>query len=121
MKPSTGGEQPYRSNTAPHKLPEKHRDRAQQHDAQAARTCRGWPASGPGRLPPGPCPLTGVPAEAPGSSVTSRVRSPGTFHLCSLSSVTVTLEAGGADTHTQRAISGSEPSQDSCTFRRHPT
>ena len=46
--------------------------------------CRGWPASGPGRLPPGPWFLTGVSAEAPGSSVTSRVRSPGTFHLCSL-------------------------------------
>jgi hypothetical protein len=46
--------------------------------------CRGWPASGPGRLRPGPCLLTGVSAEAPGSSVTSRVRSPGLFHLCSL-------------------------------------
>jgi hypothetical protein len=47
--------------------------------------CRGWPASGPGRLPPGPCLLAGVSVEAPGSSLTSRVRSPGTFHLCSLS------------------------------------
>ena len=28
---------------------------------------------------------------------------------------TVTLEAGGADTDTQRAIPGSEPGQDSCT------
>jgi hypothetical protein len=45
--------------------------------------CRGWPASGPGRLPPGPWSLTGLSAEAPGSSVTSRVRSPGTFPLCS--------------------------------------
>jgi hypothetical protein len=27
--------------------------------------CRGWPASGPGRLPPGPCLLTGVSAETP--------------------------------------------------------
>ncbi len=41
--------------------------------------------------------------------------------------VTVTLEAGGADTYTQRghprtlsgAIPGSEPSQGSCTFRLH--
>jgi len=38
--------------------------------------CRGWPAPGPGRLPPGPCLLAGVSVEAPGSSVTSRVRSP---------------------------------------------
>ena len=41
--------------------------------------CRGWPASGPGRLRPGPWFLTGVSAEAPGSSMTSRVRPPGTF------------------------------------------
>jgi len=46
--------------------------------------CRGWPASGPGRLRPGPCLLAGVFAEAPGSSVTSRARPPGTFRLCSL-------------------------------------
>jgi hypothetical protein len=26
--------------------------------------CRGWPAPGPGRLPPGPCLLTGVSAES---------------------------------------------------------
>ena len=31
--------------------------------------CRGWPASGPGRLPPGPRLLTGVSAETPVSSV----------------------------------------------------
>ena len=30
---------------------------------------------------------------------------------------TVALEAGGAGTYTQRAIPGSEPSQNSCTFR----
>ena len=30
--------------------------------------CRGWPASGPGRLRPGPWFLTGVSAETPGSS-----------------------------------------------------
>ena len=34
--------------------------------------------------------------------------------------VTVTLEAGGADTDTQRAIPGSEPSQGSCTFGVSP-
>jgi len=28
--------------------------------------CRGWPASGPGRLPPGPCLLAGVSAEVSG-------------------------------------------------------
>lgn len=32
---------------------------------------------------------------------------------------TVTLEAGGAGTDTQRAIPGPEPSQDSCTFCLH--
>ncbi len=79
--------------------------------------CRGWPASDPGRLLPGPCLLTGVPAEAPGSSVTSRVRSPGNFTCPRCPAVTVTLDAGGAGTYTQRAIPGSEPSQDSCTFR----
>jgi hypothetical protein len=42
--------------------------------------CRGWPASGPGRLPPGPYLLTGVSAETP---VSKRVHSPGTLHLCS--------------------------------------
>lgn len=31
--------------------------------------CRGWPASGPGMLPPGPYLLTGVSAESPVSSV----------------------------------------------------
>ena len=29
--------------------------------------CRGWPAPGPGRLRPGPCLLTGVSVETPGS------------------------------------------------------
>jgi hypothetical protein len=29
------------------------------------------------------------------------------------------FEAGGADTYIQRAIPGSEPGQDSCTFRLH--
>ena len=41
--------------------------------------CRGWPVPCPGRLLPGPCLAPGVSAEAPGSSVTSRVRLPGTF------------------------------------------
>ena len=56
--------------------------------------CRGWPAFGPGGLWPGPCLLTGVSAEAPGSSVTSRVRSPGTFAcVCGLRSEScLTLE-----------------------------
>ena len=38
-----------------------------------------------GQAPAGPCLLTGVSVEAPGSSVTSRVRSPGSFYLRSLS------------------------------------
>jgi hypothetical protein len=47
--------------------------------------CRGWPASGPGRLLPGPWFLSGVSIETPGSSVTSRVGWPVPFHLCWLS------------------------------------
>ena len=43
---------------------------------------------------------------APGSSVTSRVRSPGTFTCARCPAVTVTLEAGGAGTYTQSAIPG---------------
>ena len=81
--------------------------------------CRGWPASGPGRLPPGPYLLTGVSAETP---VSSDFACTFTGHL---SPVLVALrsqsrfEAGGADTYIQRAIPGSEPGQDSCTFRLH--
>jgi hypothetical protein len=71
--------------------------------------CRGWPASGPGRLRPGPLFLTGVSAEAPRSSMTSRVRSPGTFRSTRCPASTVMLEAGGADTYTQRAVPGSKP------------
>ena len=82
--------------------------------------CRGWPASGPGRLLPGPWLLTGVFAEAPGSSVTSRVRSPGTFTCARCPAVTVMLEAGGADTYTQRAIPGSDASQGLAPFPRTP-
>jgi hypothetical protein len=50
--------------------------------------------------------LTGVSAEAPGSSVTSRVRSPGPLTRARWPAVTVMLDAGGADTYTQRAIPG---------------
>ena len=78
--------------------------------------CRGWPASGPGRLRPVPWFLTGVSAETPGSSMTSRVRPPGTFSCARCPAVPVMLEAGGADTYTRRAIPGSEPSQGLCTF-----
>ena len=85
--------------------------------AIGAAACRGWPASGPGRLRPGPWFLTGVSAEAPGSSMTSRVRSPGTFSCARCPAVTVMLEAGGADTYTSQAIPGSEPGPCSCTFR----
>jgi hypothetical protein len=71
--------------------------------------CRGWRASGPGRLPPSPCLLAGVSVETPGSSATSRVRSAGAFRLSWLScghSRAWGLE--GADTYTQRAIPGSD-------------
>jgi hypothetical protein len=39
-----------------------------QTPAVTARTVQGWPASGPGRLRPRPCPLTGVFAETPSES-----------------------------------------------------
>jgi hypothetical protein len=55
------------------------------HCPVTARTVQGMARVGPGRLRPGPCLLTGVSVEAPGSSMTSRVRSPGTFRLCWLS------------------------------------
>src|SRR6185437_17100769 len=42
----------------------------------------------------------------------------GHLHRCSLPCGQVTLEAGGADTYTQRAIPGPEPNQDSCTSAR---
>ena len=58
--------------------------------------CRGWPTPGPGRLRPRPCLLTGLSAEAPGSSVASRVRSPGIVRCACCPAVTVTLDAGGA-------------------------
>src|SRR5260370_23981318 len=44
------------------------------------------------------------------SSVTSRVRHQAFFTRAGCPAVTVTLEAGGADTYTQRAIPGPEPS-----------
>ena len=76
------------------------------------RTVQGMARVRSGQAPPGPCLLAGVSAEAPGSSVTSRVRSPGTFRLCSLSGGHSYAYAGGAGAYTQRAIPGSEPSQD---------
>jgi len=82
----------------------------------ASWPCKGWPASGPGRLPPGPYLLTGVSAETPVSSVYIQ-RAP--FTCARRPAVTVPLETGGADTYIQRAIPGSEPGQDSCTFRLH--
>jgi hypothetical protein len=81
--------------------------------------CRGWPASGAGRLRPGPWFLTGVSAEAPGSSMTSHVRSPGTFCCARCPAVTVMLEAGGADTYTPQAIPGSGPGPFSLHLFRH--
>jgi hypothetical protein len=50
-----------------------------------ARSLQGMACVRSGQAPPGPWFLAGVSAEAPGSSVTSRVRSPGTLGLCSLS------------------------------------
>ena len=47
--------------------------------------------------------------------MTSRVRPPGTFSCARCPAVTVMLEAGGADTYTQQAIPGSEPSRGSRT------
>jgi hypothetical protein len=47
--------------------------------------------------------------------MTSCVRSPGSFASARCPAVTVTFEAGGAGTYTQRATPGSEPGQDSCT------
>jgi hypothetical protein len=58
-----------------------------------------------------------APQRYPGSSVTSRVRSPGTFTCARCPAATVMLDAGGADTYTQRAIPGPGPDLDSCTFR----
>ena len=58
-----------------------------------------------GQLRPALCLLTGVSAEAPGSSVTSRRRSPGTFACARCLAVTVTLEARGR----ARTLSGPSP------------
>ena len=74
-----------------------------------ARTVQGMARVRSGQAPVWPLSSDrSVRREAPGSSVTSRdVRLPGTFRPCWLSAaVTVTLEAGGADTYTQRAIPG---------------
>ena len=59
--------------------------RIMETSAVAARTLQGMARVGSGQAPAWPLVLTGVSAVAPGSSATSRVRSPGTFHLCSLS------------------------------------
>jgi hypothetical protein len=83
--------------------------------------CRGWPASGPGRLRPGPWFLTGVSAVAPGSSATSRVRWPVPFHLCWLA-----LRAQSRLRLEGRARTLSGPSPDltssvsGLSFRGHP-
>ena len=69
--------------------------------------CRGWPASSPGRLPPGPWSLAGVSVEVSGVQrdfACTFARNPSARAGCP--TVTVTLEAGGTDTYTQRAIPG---------------
>jgi len=70
------------------------------------RTLQGMARVRSGQAPPGPWFLTGVSVEAPGSSMTSRVHSPGTFPWARRPAVTVMLDAGGAGTYTQRAIPG---------------
>ena len=50
-----------------------------------ASTMQGMARARSGQARPGPWFLTGVSAEAPGSSVTLRVHSPGTYNLCSSS------------------------------------
>jgi hypothetical protein len=74
-----------------------------------ARTVQGMARVRSGQARPGLWSLAGVSAEAPGSSVTLRVRSPSTFACAPCPAATVTLEAGGADTDTQRAIPGLKP------------
>jgi len=79
----------------------------------AVKQCslQGWPASFRAGSGLGPWFLTGVSAETPGASMTSRVRSPGTFHARCPGAVTVTLEAGGAGTYIERAIPDLRPHQ----------
>jgi hypothetical protein len=79
----------------------------------AVKQCslQGWPASVQAGSGLGPWFLTGVSAETPGASMTSRVRSPGTFHARCPGAVTVTLEAGGAGTYIERAIPDLRPHQ----------
>ena len=81
------------------------------------RTLQGMARVRSGQAPPGPWFPSGVFAEAPGSSMTSCVRAPGRLTCTLCPAARVMLEAGGADTYTQRAIPGSEPSLDFCTFR----
>ena len=73
-----------------------------------ARTVQGMARVRSGQAPAWPLVLTGVSAEAPGSSVTSRVRWPVLSTCAGCPAGTVALEAGGADTYTQRAIPGSD-------------
>jgi hypothetical protein len=69
--------------------------------------CRGWPASGPGRLAPDPWLLTGGGAEAPRSRVAKRPFPKETQRA---------LDGGGAPPHTKRAIPG--PSLGAAPYRR---
>ena len=80
-----------------------------------------WP--GPASPNPPAEPSTAAPdaqvpiSEPPGSLEPARFT--GALFTCArCPAVTVTLEAGGAGTYDQRAIPGSEPGQDSCTFLR---
>jgi hypothetical protein len=71
----------------------------------AARTVQGWPASGPGRLPPGPWFLTGGGAEAPAlKGWVPKMRSAKRFER--IFGCPLTVE-GHPD--TERAIPGDEP------------
>ena len=77
-----------------------------------AAPCRGWPASGPGRLPPGPWFLAGGGAEAP---TLKGGRRPFPKETRSV------LDGGGAPPDTERAIPGPRPyhgSAPSCHSRR---
>jgi hypothetical protein len=84
--------------------------------SKPTRTVQGMVRIRPGRLSPGPCLLTGVPAVV--SRVKRDLACAFTRHLpCACCpAVAVTLEAGGAGTYTRRAIPGAGPSLDSCAF-----
>ena len=82
--------------------------------------CRGWPASGPGRLRPGPWFLTGVSAEV--SRIKRDFACTFTRHFpCTrCPAVTVTLDAGGADTYTQRPSPDLSPAKTLAPSARMP-